>query len=448
MKKTSKRKTARIVTFLSAGILVLSLFCVSAVLKAKDYERKAEAMYQKNLAAANEYLSDIDDVMLKGLYSENASNQSSMCADLWMDAYEAKNAISSLPISDIDMEKCYTFLSKTAEYAKAAEKQIAAGEKLTDAQHTTFLNIKKKANSLANSFDKLQKIYLNSDEKISGGIDFSFAVPKSISSSSATSESLNSLNKNLADAPKLIYDGPYSDSVNEKEPQMLKNEKKISIKKATVIAEEFLKTVDGELKLAGGKKGNIPCYTFSKGNAFVEISLYGGKIVSYNTNGTAQKQVLGEKDCLNAAQKYLTKMGYKNMKCDYYETANNIFVANFHYVAGEVNCYTDLIKVKVNTESGSIFGFDAQNYLTNHTQRSFEFKLNAAQAQQSVSKYLSVKSIKKALIPSETGKEILCYEFRCVANEGQELLVFIDAKTGTEADILILEIGANSVLTK
>lgn len=141
-------------------------------------------------------------------------------------------------------------------------------------------------------------------------------------------------------------------------------------------------------------------------------------------------------------------MGYKNMKCDYYETANNIFVANFHYVAGEVNCYTDLIKVKVNTESGSIFGFDAQNYLTNHTQRSFEFKLNAAQAQQSVSKYLSVKSIKKALIPSETGKEILCYEFRCVANEGQELLVFIDAKTGTEADILILEIGANSVLTK
>ena len=448
MKKMSKRTLARIISFLTAGVLAISLFTIGAVVKAKEFERKSEAMYQKSLAQANEYLSDMDTVLLKGLYSESRAAQCSMCADLWMDAYEAKNAISSLPVSDIDMEKCYSYLSKVAEYSKACEKKIASGEKLTSEEHGTFLSIKSKTDSLAKSFEKIQKIYLGTGEKISGGIDFSFAQPRTISSSHATSEGLDALNKNLSEAPKLIYDGPYSDNINTKDPEMLKGEKKIGIEAATEIAEKFLRKENGILSFNSLTKGNIPSYSFKKGNCYLLVSQKGGKIVSFNSSSPASKTALDEKSCLTIAQSYLKKFGYKNMKCDYYEKSDNILILNFHYLDGEVNVYTDLIKMKISCENGKLIGFDCASYLTNHTARNLNFKLSAKQCKSAVSPYLRIKDIKKSLIPTESEKEALCYEYRGITPEGDELLVFIDAHEGSQKDILILEIGENSVLTK
>ena len=448
MKRMSKRNLARIVAFLTAGLLVVCLFTIGAVVKAKEYERKTEAMYQKNLAAAGEYLSDIDTVLLKGLFSESAANQSSMCADLWRDAYEAKNAIASLPLSDLDMESCYSFLSKVAEYARATEKQIASGNRISAQAHANFLSIRRKISSLSDGFEKLQKFYMGTGEKISGGIDFSFAVPRTISSSHATSQSLNTLNKNLSDAPKLLYDGPYSDVVNEKTPRMLDGLDKIDLKKATVTAERFLKNEDGTLKMSGSKKGNLPCYCFKKGNAYAEISVYGGKVVTFTALSSPSKTAFDESEGLSICESYLRKAGYKEMKCDYYEIGNHFLVANYHAVEQGVNCYTDLIKVKLNLESGKVCGFDASSYLTNHQSRSFAFAISQKQARAAVSSYLKIKDVKEALIPTQSEKEALCYEFRCLTPEGEELLVFINAETGKEQDILILQISDAGVLTK
>ena len=448
MKKLSKRTLARIITFVSAAAVALAIFTGTAVYKAVEYERKSEAMYQKNLTAANEYLNDMNDSILKGIYSESAADQSSMCADVWMNAYEAKNAISSLPIADLDMEKCYAFLSKTAEFARATEKQIAAGSKIDDSAHRTFLDIKKRVASLAGDFGKIQRIYQSGEEKIAGGIDFSFEMPKTIASAAATSESLNTLNKNLSNAPKVIYDGPFSDAVNERKPRMLENEAKITLTKATETAERFLKAENGTLQFATLKKGNLPVFSFTKGNTYTEVSVYGGKIVSFNTSDEPSKTNIDVKEGIDIATAFLKKTGYENMKCDYYEEANHMYILNFHYMDGDVNCYTDLIKVKLNAQSAKVCGFDATSYLTNHHERTFSFPLTSAAAQKGVSRYLSVKDVKKALIPNAAEQEVLCYEYRCISPEGNELLVFIDAATGKQADLLILQISANGVLTK
>ncbi|MBR2591140.1 MAG: germination protein YpeB [Clostridia bacterium] len=448
MKKLSKRSLTRIIVFITAAIAVVAVFCGVAVSKALKYERKNEAMYQQNLAAAGEYLNDIGDVIVKGIYSESAADQNSMCADVWMNAYEAKNAFSSLPIAELNMEKCYAFLSKIAEYARSCEKSIASGKKLDKQAHDTFLSIKKKTALLAAEVEKLQKIYLNTGENIAGGIDFSLAIPKTIATAASTSDSLKSLNKNLSDSPKLIYDGPFSDSINKAEPQMLKDAQKIDLKKATEIAENFLKDEKGVLKYTTTKEGNIPCYCFTKGNAYAEISLYGGKPVTLNVDTAPEKSAYDAAHCFDTAQAYLKALGYENMKCDYYELSNGIFIMNYHYIQKQINCYTDLIKVKVDTQSGKVCGFDAASYLTHHRQRSIRFTLSEGEAKKGVSRYLKIKSVKKALIPNAAEKEIACYEFRCLSPEGNELLVYIDAATGKQADLLILQIGENSVLTK
>ena len=448
MKKISRRSKARIITFVSAAVIAVAIFSGTAVSKALQYARKNEAMYQKNLSEASAYLGDIGNVIVKGVYSESAADQSSMCADVWMNAYEAKNAISSLPIADIDMEKCYTFLSKTAEYARAAQKRIATGKRFDKSQHDTFLEIKTKTDALTKNFEKLENIYLSGNEKIAGGIDFSFEVPKTIASGAATSESLKSLNKSLTNAPQLLYDGPYADTIRQKAPEMLKNKSKITLSRASEIAEAFFTTRPGVLSYEGSSKGNIPTYNFRKGDSYLSVAVNGGNIVSFNGSEEATATRFSAKESVKIAQAYLKKAGYDNMKCDYYEIANHFYIMNFHYMQGDINCYTDLIKVKLNAQTGKVQGFDASVFLTCHRERALAFSLTAAQAQKALSPYVSVKQVKKALIPTPDEQEKLTYEFRCLSERGDELLVYIDALDGTQADLLILEIGKNGVLTK
>lgn len=449
MKHLSKRTLTRIAVFLGAGVLALCVFAVGTAVKAVKYERKTEAAYEKSLNEACEYISDMNDVYIKGLYSESAANQVSMCTDLWMDAYEAKNAISSLPVSEVDMSKCYTFLSKTAEFAKSLEKQIASGKKIDASEHKTLLNLQAKNKSLLNSFNALRQLYMGTDAKISGGIDFSFAVPKTITSTPATLESLNSINKNLSNSPKLIYDGPFSDNIPENEPEMLKNEKEVSLTQATEKAENFLKNTNGKLTYTGKSKGNIECFSFKKGNCTLDLSARGCKVVRLNSYAFVQNGKYSNKQCINEAKKFLEKMGYKYMTCSYYERKNGILTANFNFVRDSVYCYTDLIKIKINTATCKVIGLDTVNYLSNHKNRNFaEKKISASKAEASLSPYLRVLGKKTALIPTEYGKELLCYEFRTKSEKDNELLVYINALDGSEADILILQIDKNGVLTK
>ena len=53
-----------------------------------------------------------------------------------------------------------------------------------------------------------------------------------------------------------------------------------------------------------------------------------------------------------------------------------------------------------------------------------------------------------ALIPTDGGGEARCYEFVCEAEDGQEILVYINAVNLDEEDILILLKSDGGTLTK
>ena len=85
----------------------------------------------------------------------------------------------------------------------------------------------------------------------------------------------------------------------------------------------------------------------------------------------------------------------------------------------------------------------------NHRERNFkEEKLTAEKCRKRLSPYLSVMSCSTAVIPLETGKEALCYEFHCKDSRNQESLVYINAESGKEENILLLLYSDGGVLTK
>ena len=124
---------------------------------------------------------------------------------------------------------------------------------------------------------------------------------------------------------------------------------------------------------------------------------------------------------------------------------------NFAYYdsASQTICYTDLIKVEVSLQDGSILGLDARGYLVNHHDRTIaEPALTVEQAQESLSDALTVDSVRPALIPSSGQNEVATYEFLCSSATGDRILAYINSQTGAEEQLLILLQTPNGTLTK
>ena len=99
-------------------------------------------------------------------------------------------------------------------------------------------------------------------------------------------------------------------------------------------------------------------------------------------------------------------------------------------------------------ENGEILGYDAKGWLVNHHKRQYRRDIiSLSSAAERVSPKLTVESSQKALIPADDLSEKLCYEFRCKADNGRTALVYINAETGREEQILLLVESEFGVLT-
>lgn len=429
--------------------MVLITFCAIAAARAFKYEAALEASYEKSLNSFAEYVSDMDDSLNRGIYAASGARVSDMCTNLWRDSYEAMSAMSSLPMEELDLKQTYDFLSKVAEYCKSLESKLARGEKLTEKERQTLVEIGKHISKMKSAVSRLRSIYVNSDAKITGGANLSLAGTSKFASG-ASSKTLTEFSQGLADAPQLIYDGPYSDGDTGKTSKALNGLRSYSKVEAREIARRASEKIKGDFSDAHITKGDMPCYSFKKGNSVITISQKGGKLVSITCSQTVKNPVYSMEKCLDAAKKYIAECGYKNMECNYYESVDGIFTANFNYKDKDVSCYADSVKVSVNMGTGKVCGFDAVNYLNSHTERTYEkAKIALSEAEKKLNRHLKVESRKVAMIP-KNADEKLCYEFRCKTDSGkdEEILVYVNMQTGEEEDILILVSNERGVLTK
>ena len=137
------------------------------------------------------------------------------------------------------------------------------------------------------------------------------------------------------------------------------------------------------------------------------------------------------------------------MKNSYYYNNDGICTINFAYTQNAVVCYSDLIKVSVSLDKGEIVSVDCTGFLMNHKSRNVPGNiLDEASAANSISSMLKCKSSQTAFIPMSDGSEVFAYEFFCSDKSGNDVLVYIDAQTGKEADIQLLLYSDGGTLTR
>ena len=100
-------------------------------------------------------------------------------------------------------------------------------------------------------------------------------------------------------------------------------------------------------------------------------------------------------------------------------------------------------------DNGELLMVESRVFLANHYDRDFaEPNTTIEDAKSVLSNNLTVISSKEVVIPTGGKNEKLCYEFMCYGYDEREILVYIDAYTLQEDDILILLRTDGGTMTK
>ena len=440
----SKRALARIITFSLAIIITLSVFAISYGRRAAKAERAVENSYMHAVEELSLGLDNIKNNLQKGMYTNSISMLSDLSEKLCSDAATAKNSLSRLPVDELDLTETYRFLSQVGNYSKALAEKCAEGGSLTAEERANIAALYEYAGKLSgNMWDIEQRIEngrITLSDTIYAASQLEADNPVSVT------DGFTDFAVNDTSFPTLIYDGPYSDHIMEKSPLMLKNKENIDANEALRLAKKLSDSSD--MKLLTQEDGKMPSYVFSDGTRTAAVTKAGGMYSYMISTRNVGKQTITAKEAVTRAKDYLSELGIRGLTDSYYEIRNGICVVNLAAEQNGITMYTDLIKVGVALDNGEVISFDMRGYLTNHTIRELpQPKISAKLAETLVSGSLTPISTKLCVIPSSGQNEVFCYEVRCTGENGENILVYLNAETGREEQILILKIGRGGVLT-
>lgn len=435
-----RRNIVRICSFAFCAVAALAAFAIMGNIKSNSYQTRLEAAYQRNLMQLSECLDSIETSLSKSQYATSSEMMNKISGDLYSECCTAKNALSSLPISQLNLTGAYKFLSQAGDYAR----YLSAKEQVTQEEYDNLALLLTYAQEYSDFADTIVS-RCNAGGNIT---DNEVALESSDLKVSSFSADFSSAEETFEGYPTLLYDGPFADAVLNKESAMIKSAEKKDQDECRKIAAAALGVDEGGVVYKTEESGTLPAYVFSYKLYTIAVTKNGGYIAYILNEGTPSEQAITEDNAINVAKDYLNKIGYSDMKESYYTVYNNVCTINFAYCKDNITYYSDLIKVGVSLSDGNIFSLEADGYLVNHTEREVP-EFAAEQNGVELNSNVEILSASRCLIPKSSGVEVFCNEYHCKnKSTGQEVLIYTDSETGEEEDILLLMYSDNGTLTK
>ena len=429
----------RIVSFSMAAFLVPVGFAIKLKTQKENYGNRLRYSYMRSLSDLCDSLANIDVELKKSAYVTTPTQFCNIAAEVYKEAGTAMSALSSLPLNETDLSPLFKFVSQVGDYSLTVAKQSIAGNSPTNEERENLNKLSKIAEHFSAGVEEMRIRYENGNAMML----------EMTENSGEIGNSLTDMQDNIDSYPTLIYDGPYSNHILEKESVMLKNAKEVSLDEAKKNAAYALGVAEDTLGLSGEETGKLEAYRFFGNDYEVSVTKKGGYVIYFRKYKTADKATYSYEQASEVAKKWLYDYTQENFETSYYFADEGVLTVNFAYKEGRTVCYTDLIKVGVALDTGEVVLYEANGYLANHTPRTIKTPdKTAEEAAKVVSKNLKIESQKQVLIPSPSGREIHCYEFLCKNSENEEMLVYINCDTLMEEQVYMVIKTDGGTLTK
>lgn len=363
----------------------------------------------------------------------SSNTQRALLKDMEQDCAYIIAGLSVLPIDATNSNSAIKFFNQVSGMCEAYIISIDKGESLTSGQ---LLLIDKAEYALSIIKSKLNThndlIRKGNYEFISAGVFDSEGV-------SEFSNSIGDLTSNEVDYPTMIFDGPFSASLENKQVRGLSDEEVTQEQ-----AYEYLKNIvyegeDVDIVYLRETVGDFVTYDFkvSKdgGDSIAQVAKRQGLLLTLSGYAVDEEPNISGEKAQEFAIAFADKVGFGKLATTWLEVKGNVAYINLAPMQDDVVLYPDLVKVKVDMYTQKIIGFEAKNYAFNHVQREFETSITLDEAESKLGFDYLVLNTRKAIIALESDIEVAVYEFAC-ERIGGLYYYYIDANTGDVVKIL------------
>lgn len=439
-------------------IVVLLIVCIGLGIglykKQTEYKQTTENSYNLAFFELVGYIQNVENYLAKSLISSSPEHGAETLTNVWREANLASSYLAQLPISTNELANTAKFLNQVSEYSYSLSRKNIYNESLSDEDLKNLKELHNYSVELENTLNQLS-LEIN-DGKISWGElnqKGSNAFAQQVSNLSQ--ESFGNITKSFEEYAGLIYDGAYSEHINQGAKKALTGSEISEEEAKEKIKQYFAEEKIGEI-ISNGliENGQIPAYDFSiklngedNNYAYISITKQNGYVLLMNYNRDIKTEVISNEDANKIGKEYLANHGFENMKETYFLKQDGIITINYASTQNDVVMYPDLIKLKIALDNGEIMGIETSGYLNSHTNREeLNPKISKEEAKKTINKDLQIESEGLAIIPTEWNTEVLCWEFKGKV-ENTEFLVYINANNGREENILVIIDTPNGTLT-
>lgn len=421
------------VVSLSAISVILASLLMMTVFTPFDGAMAYDVQARRNFYDLVECVDSIDVNLSKLVVSNDSEEQQRLLGEIRVQSTLATDNLTMLTLQDETKYNTTKFINQVGDFSKMLSYKLIEGENITTSEKES-LNIMYEVNS-----------YLKKElDELSTKLDKNFTF-KSLfegKNDNLIISKFTEMESNIVTYPTLIYDGAFSDNVNNDKAKGLENLSEISKTEAEQIVKTTFSSYNlKEINLVGETLGvAIETYNFEAVSEDdvrfdASISKKGGKVIEFNHYKDCSKNNYDVNSCEEIATKFLEKLGLKNMKAVWRSESEYTLTFNFASLVDGVICYNDLVKVNVCRERGEVSGMEAKTYYSNHTTRSVnKVAISLDTATKKVSQEISIETSRLAIIPKGQNKEVLAYEFSGTRND-DVYYIYIDAITGKEVNI-------------
>ena len=430
------------------ALIVVAILGYSLFNQKNVYAATKENEYNMAFYEVVEYVQNVKTYLAKSMISKSAEHGAEMLTHVWREANLAQAYLGMLPIESQELENTEKFLNQVSEYTYSLSRKNIEGEGLTDDDISKIKEMYNYSNDLANTLNEM------SDELNNGILSWSKLMTNEEGADITEVSTFNVVEENFHEYTGLIYDGAFSEHLTSSEKKGLTGDE-IDENIAQNKVEEFIeKNKIKNIKNNGYvENGEIPVYRFEitlndDKKVGISISKKGGHVVFLNYNREVKEEKISEQDAIEKGKEYLASKGFNNMQETYYIKQNGFITINYAYKQENVIIYADLIKVKIALDDGEVVGLETTGYLNNHSDRNISTeKISIEKAREKISSNAQITSEGLAIIPTEWKTEKFCYEFKGKI-EDIEFIVYINAETGEEEDLLIISNMENGILVE
>ena len=442
-----KKKTrVLIISYTAALIAALAVGLIACRTDAARRRTAMDANYRHAYGEVLNAVQELDTALQKSLYVTTPAMACTVCTDIYSHAQTAEMALGVLPVQSHALARIARNIALAGDYARMLSRSAAEGKAFTEEELAQLRALSESAAQLSVRLGALgasladgavtTAAHVRSTQSLAN-LDTEAQLPDTLEAE------LAALADSFEDLPLPAADGTYRERTAA-EYAVLAGRADITQAQAQAVAAAFLDVDASRLRASGRSEGAVPCWNFDIDDgddaSYISLTVTGGEVLRYYSSCTGGEPVLSPEEAAEAAADFLRAHGYADMRLVDTEDAGQSVICTFCYVQDGVLCTADRLRVRVRLDSGAVCGFSSAEYLDTHRTRILpEDTLGAEAGRAAVPGSLQVLDTRAALLRLYGAQETLCYEYLCETDDGQRCIIAVNARSGRQEHIRLLD---------